>query len=153
MWYNVYSYNDIPSAFKEAVIMIRRGLLIWANTVLLTGFMVVAMGGSISGFVGPAAIIFSTMMIAVLTVTFIKMISEELKRRKRFVIINTSLYAVGMLLVFLLSIAAEYESGWDGLVYDILAVFLFVGAFVGSLIAWIGNSIYWNIRIKKEAMQ
>ncbi len=131
--------------------MIRKGLLIWFISTLLTSLIAGTISALMTGFVEPTSIIFLTVIIALLTVAFAKMIREELKRRKKFVIINTSLYAVGMLLGFLLLCAAETAHGWNGVGYAILCYIVMQGATIGSLIAWIGNSIYWHIQMKKAA--
>ena len=131
--------------------MIRKGLLIWFISTLLTSLIAGTISALFFGYVEPISIIILMAVLVLLIVPFAKTIREELIRRKKFVIVNTSLYAAAMLLGILLCMAAETAQGWDGLGYAILCYIVMQGATIGSLIAWIGNSIYWHIQMKKAA--
>lgn len=79
------------------------------------------------------------------------MIPEEIERRKKFFIINTSVYAFIIVLGCIYMILSETSHSWDGLGYAIISLFLFFIGVLELLISWLVNSIVLKIKEKRKA--
>ena len=91
-------------------------------------------------------IIVTVTLLLIFTIPNRKMISEECRRRKKFIIRNSLIYAVFTLAATALWIIGVHVNGWDGLGYAFFSLLLYAGSSFGQAIAWLVNSI----KLRKE---
>lgn len=71
-----------------------------------------------------------------------KMIPAECRKRKRFVRINTTVYALIIAAAAAFWIAAEQNhNSWDGLGYACMSILLYIGGSLELLISWMISSV------------
>lgn len=85
--------------------------------------------------------------LAIIGVPNKKMIPEEIDKRKKFFIVNTSVYAGISLLACVFWILAIHDKTWDSLAYAGLSILLYIIGALELQISWLINSI---IRKKRE---
>lgn len=79
-----------------------------------------------------------------------RMIPAEIRNRKRFAVIITSVYAVSAVITGWFLIAANHESGWGGLGDWVTGVLFGIGGALVLLIAWLTDSVVRKKRQKAK---
>ncbi len=92
--------------------------------------------------------------IALLVFLFRKALIEDFKRRPLFIVLN-ALWLVSMCLIAYFYTGKPEVEGehWHDLGIFFTKIFILGFGYISSLIAWIFNSVYWNLRIKEETVQ
>lgn len=91
--------------------------------------------------------IITAVLLLILWIPNRKMIPAECRKRKRFFVISTSVYAVISAAACVLWIMAVHDRTWDALAYGFFSLVLYAGGGLGLLISWLVNSV----RLKKRA--
>lgn len=91
-------------------------------------------------------IIVTVILLLITVIPNKKMIPEECRRRKKFIIRNSLIYAAFTVAATALWIIGFHVNGWDGLGYTAFSLLLYAGSSIGQAIAWIVNSI----KLRKE---
>lgn len=94
-----------------------------------------------------APILILTAVLLLLGIPFRKMIAEECRKRKAFVVPITLIY--GLLTAFASInwiLAVHNSNSWDGLGYAFMSMLLFLGGSLVLLIAWIIHSVVYKKR-------
>ena len=106
--------------------------------------------GTDCGMVVPILVL--TAVLLLLGIPNRKMIAEECRKRKAFVVPITVIY--GLIITFASFswiLAVHNDNNWDGLVYAFMSVHLFLGGNLVLLISWIVHSVRFKKRAARQA--
>lgn len=87
-------------------------------------------------------IVVTVILFLIFAIPNCKMIPEECRRRKRFIMKNCLIYAgLTITAIIFWIIALHNQHNWDSLGYAFISLLLYAGGSVGQAIAWLVNSI------------
>lgn len=86
-------------------------------------------------------LIASLLLFSIMWLPYHKMILEELRKRKKFIVITTTIYAIITVAACAFWIIAVHDNSWDALAYAGLSILIFAGGTISLLIAWLIYSV------------